>query len=210
MNKIRSLLSISLILIICGCHHEPIKTALPDDKTSYPQATSVGEGKYTGPSLEKVETEYSLLQLDAAANAYKTIFDETLASNGEKTAVDLFGCSVKADVAKKAMMPLKVLIDGRIDKERFSYLRSPRIYLKTRSVASCSTFCSCGVLSDMLSGVDVRTLKKDDLTKHEQLVLELQEKAAKQGPDASMACARKQTWLCGSDLQAYLEHASAQ
>lgn len=184
------------LLVLSACASESRKP-----ETVKPNAPAVPIVSTT----EQISERYGLKELDAAANALKVVFDQSLAASNDQQGEAVLGCPVKGDDARRMMQPLKALIDEAILKERDQYVADPKSYARDRSFETCAATCSCGSLANVLEPVNAKTLKSANKSMHDRFLVRLQKKAAIQGPDASLACARKQAWFCRSDLQAYLE-----
>ena len=207
-------LGVFSVAVLLGCHQAPVKpeSSKVSEEKVITQETSeesaVDSSKTPPPSRERVLESYTYLQLSQAALAYKTVADEAM---GRATGADVepvLSCVIGANEAKSAVDHLKELIDLKMSREQVSYLRGPKSFLKTRSASDCEKTCTCGAILDVVSSVDVRVLSKKEQTTNEEFLLELQSKFSRQGPDATMECARQQKWICKSDLQKFLKSQS--
>ena len=200
---LRTVQATMVTVAFAACHHSETKPERTAAVTStYSQPTE----KYTGPSEERIANDYSLLQLDSASGAMKVAAE--LASSTGADPVNLFGCPISAKLAEKSSKPLKDLLETRIIRERSSYTRSPAAFLKSRGAQNCELNCSCAVLTDVLSTVDTRQLKATEKNPHEASLADLQNRASQQNSEQAEKCAKKQTWICGSNLLTYLTHIS--
>ena len=199
------------VAILLGCHQVPLKPESPkvsEELVVTPEnyaESAMDPSSVPPPSRERVLESYSYLQLSQAALAYKIVADEAMGRVDGAEVVPVFGCELSSGEAKTAEDHLKELIDLKMSREQVSYLRGSKSYLKTRGASECEKTCTCGAILDVVSIVDVRVLSKKEQTMNEEFLLELQSKFSKQGPEATMECARQQKWICKSDLQKFLK-----
>ncbi len=201
---------IALLVTAVSCRDASIKSDAAksnSDKTavSTDAETAIDPSAVPPPSRERILESFSYLQLSQAAAAYKILEDESLGRGPEITAPNIFGCVIDKVERKSAQSILHELIDAKMAREQTSYLRGTKVFLKTRGSSECEKSCTCGAILDVLSSVDVRVLNRAERSRHEELLLELQSKSSRQGPDATMECAQQQKWICKSDLQKYLK-----
>jgi hypothetical protein len=164
------------------------------------------------PSPNKVVSEaellerHDLLQLNDAATALRVIFDQSLDG---KPGDQVLECEISGETAQRSLMPLKSLIDTQIEPERDEYLKDPALYVRTRGLETCGSKCACGVFASVLESVPVSALRTAAAkSNHPKLLKRLQTKASLQKSQESFACAKKQSWFCGSELKSYLERES--
>ncbi len=149
---------------------------------------------------EDVLQRYSIVELNSVANLMKVIIDEN--KNGE----DIIGCPLTPKEAGTYTMPLKYLIDQQMRAETEAYTADPKNYAIEKGFETCASQCACGVLSDVVNGANESSLPRGVSSKlHPRNKQRLAQKASHQSKRESLACARKQSSFCNSDLKAYLQ-----
>jgi hypothetical protein len=151
-----------------------------------------------------INEQYTLLELDAAANALKTIFDQSLGI-GDQHQGPVLSCDISNEQASAMMMPLKALIDAKLESEKEAYAADSASYAKLMGFESCASMCACGVLATVLESTPVESVSRIAPKVHKRMLAKLQAKAARQTPQASLICAKRQSWFCSSPLRSYLE-----
>jgi hypothetical protein len=155
-------------------------------------------------TAEDIGAKYSIVELNSAANLLKVVVDT--GKGGEDAGSDLIGCPLTAKEAGTMTMPLKALIDQQMRGDIENYQNDPKNYAVEKGFEMCGASCACGVLSDVVNGANEAALPAGSAAKlHARNKQRLAMKASHQTSRDSMACARKQSWFCGSDLKAYLE-----
>lgn len=155
---------------------------------------------------DEISAKYSIVELNSAANLLKVIVDEAGAKPTDDKGSDLIGCSLTGRQAGTMTMPLKFLIDQQLRSETESYQADPRNYAIEKGFETCASNCACGVLSDVVNAADEAVLPRGNSARlHARNKQRLSLKATHQTARDSLACARKQSWFCSSDLKAYLE-----
>lgn len=154
---------------------------------------------------DAITQKYSLQQLNGAANALKVVFDTSMDAPKADKGREILGCSMTGPKAMSMTMPLKSLIDQQQRAEIEAYESDPKEYANTQGFESCASICACGVYSEIVNTARESAMPKGMTTHHGRNKAKLRAKAERQTADASLACARKQTWFCSSDLKQYLE-----
>lgn len=189
-------------LVLVACSHA--------EKAADPAVTPASDAPAAASSPADVSERYSLSELNGAANALKVVIDQGAAKPSEDRGSDIFGCSLTAAQAVPMMMPLKAMIDGAVRGEVEAYSQDPKTYSSDHGFESCASSCSCGVWSDVVEDAsDVSTTGVNPKI-HARNQQRLKAKAARQSTADSLACARKQSWFCTSDLKTYLEKQAAE
>jgi hypothetical protein len=155
---------------------------------------------------DEIAAKYSIVELNSAANLLKVIVDEAGEKPTDDKGTDLIGCALTGRQAGTMTMPLKFLIDQQLRNETESYQADPRNYAVEKSFETCASHCACGVLSDIVNAADESALPRGNSSRlHARNKQRLSLKAKHQTNRDSLACARKQSWFCSSDLKTYLE-----
>lgn len=165
--------------------------------------------KASVPRESEILSEYSFLEISAAANLLTVLFDQSLdKATGETlpASTPLLECGITGERARDMLMPLKALMDLQIASEREAYTADPENYSEERDFDSCGRNCHCGSLLSVLEGVFLSALKTHkNKASHQKFITRLEAKASRQQPHESLACARRQDWFCSSRLRSYLE-----
>jgi hypothetical protein len=178
------------------------------EKKADPPAQAAASGSSvskTPLSEDELFQHYSVVELDAAANALKMISDEGISDPSKDHGTAIIGCSMTRAEALKLAMPLKNLIDRDLVRERDNYTSDGEKYAEEHGFDTCAASCSCGILAEVIDKVRPADVAKLAPEFHNRFILKLKAKAARQGIEAGMDCARKQTWFCTSDLRNYLQ-----
>lgn len=203
--KKKSLLTIGSIYLVAGLVAACASTS-DESKNETPAAdtTAASATKAKVPSVGEVRDKYSISQLDAAATAMKVISSVGVDPKQDGGS-EIIGCPVTVGQARVMQASLKYLVEGRVTGERDVYSADPPGYGDSNSFESCGSSCSCGVLSSIVRGARTDGFKANDLKYHERWVARLKLKASAIGEREEKVCAMKQSWICGSDLMAYLQ-----
>lgn len=156
---------------------------------------------------DEMGAKYSVVELNSAANLLKVVVDEAGAKMSEDKGSDIIGCPLTGKQASTMTMPLKYLIDQQMKNEVESYQADPKNYAVEKGFETCASNCACGVLGDVVNGASESALPAGGSAGrlHARNKQRLSLKATHQTSRDSLACARKQSWFCSSDLKAYLE-----
>lgn len=193
---------VSGLIFLASCS----STQLPPGATPDKPLTKAGRGKNAKvPTAAEIADNYTLLQLDAATTALRSISDEAGKTPDKDTGTEIIGCPITGRRALAMTMSLKMLIDTRLGPERDAYSLKPSEYGSVHGFENCASNCTCGVLHSVIQGVDPEGLKPADRKFHERWVTRLNLKATHQDERMTRACATHQQWFCDSDLKAYLE-----
>lgn len=152
---------------------------------------------------EAIQQKYSLQELNSVANAMKVIADDEKSQN-------LLGCEISSQKALSMMMPIKALIDEKTRAEVEGYEADPKGYSNTEGFESCAKNCSCGVYSDVVAAASERKMPAGSSVTHKRNAAKLRAKAERQTSEASLTCARKQSWFCSSDLRKFLDKSASE
>lgn len=191
----RYVIAIASVSILASCSGGAKKSdAVATTATTAPTAPVTSEA---------VLTKYSLQELNGAATALRVVAD------GGKSN-DVLGCDITDQKALSMTMPLKALIDQQARNETDSYEADPKGFASTEGFESCAKNCSCGVYSDVVAAASERKMPAGSGVAHKRNVAKLRAKAERQSADASLVCARKQTWFCSSDLRKFLDKGAAE
>ena len=197
-NLFSSVLVCAAVLTACASRPSQKETKATEAKETVSAANEA-------PSSAQIEERYTIQQMDAAANLLKVLIDENPKAPGEDVGSDIVGCGITGQAAKSMTMPLKALIDRRLQAERDAYAMSPTQYASERGFESCGSTCGCGVLGTIIEEAETGTFKAKDLKFHERWLARLNLKARSLDARASKACASHQQWFCTSDLKRFLE-----
>lgn len=198
----KSFLTIGSIYLVAGlvaaCSSSPkeSKNETPADASQTAKAKS--------PSAAEIRDKYTINQLDGAATAMKVI-SSAGADPKLEAGTNVIGCPVTTAQARSWQASIRFLIEGRVSAERDAYVVDPQGYGDSNSFETCGTSCSCSVLSNIVRGARTNSMKAKDLKYHERWVTRLKTKAAVISEREEKVCATRQTWICGSDLMAYLQ-----
>ena len=175
-------------------------------ETPAPTAAAAPAASTAETPEQELGEKYSLLKLNAAANALNVI-----ASQKEDDRQQVLACDISTVVAKQSLPALKGLIAQKVTDEREEYVADPTRFSKTNSFDTCGSQCGCGVLVSVIGSVKSTELGSDQWKKdHARDLTRLQKKASLQNvPSEMLACARRQSWYCDSDLRAFLEKPAA-
>jgi hypothetical protein len=115
----------------------------------------------------------------------------------EKPKIKILKCDPDADAAKAWMGgPMHSLIDDKVKAEAGHFKNNPSQMVKR--VQGCHRVCACSLYAEMM------TAAQDDMGKNPNYkkVSKILDRETKQ--EDAMACAKKLTWFCGSELESYL------
>ena len=192
----KRIVSASAFLLITACSSGEKKSESTQPATPPVKAVST--------SKEDLTEKYSLVELNGAANFLKVVIDEGINAPAADKGSEIIGCAITARQAISMTMPIKSLIDQSVRVGAEAYSQNPKIYSGDHGFESCASTCACGVLSDVVEGANESAFPAGSERIHMRNQKRLQAKAAHQTAGDSLACAKKQTWFCGSDLRAYL------
>lgn len=191
----RTLLLVAASLSLVSCSSGGKKSDTKADAASAAPAQVL--------SQDAIQQRYSLQELNAAANALKVIADDDKSK-------DLLGCEIPSQKALSMTMPLKALIDEKIRSEVEGYESDPKGYSNTEGFESCAKNCSCGVYNDVVEAASERKMPSGSSVTHKRNAAKLRAKAERQTAEASLTCAKKQSWFCSSDLRKFLDKGASE
>jgi hypothetical protein len=195
--RIAAALIVALAFTSCSSSEKKMESA---------KAASVASAPTHATTAEEVGAKYSVTELNSAANLLKVIVDEAGTKTKDDKGTDIIGCALTGKQASTMTMPVKSLIDQQLKSETENYQADPKNYAIEKGFETCAAACACGVLSDIVEGANEASLPPGSAVRlHARNKQRLSLKASHQTARDSLACARKQSWFCGSDLKAYLE-----
>lgn len=153
---------------------------------------------------EDIAQKFSLVDLNGTATLLRAVVDEGASKPNEDKGTDLIGCRLTARQAGTMTMPVKALIDQSMRAEVESYTANPKNYASEKGFETCAATCACGMWSDIVEGANESAMPKGSARTHARNQQRLTLKASHQSSSDTVACARKQTWFCTSDLKTYL------
>ncbi len=195
MKFLRIFSLIFLCLLSIGCSSKEKKSDVMASAKSAPHSVTD----------EDMLQKYSLTELNGAATLLRAVIDEAGSQPKDDKEGEIAGCSLTSRQASAMTMPVKSLIDQMMPSEIDAYTRDPKSYAAERGFETCAAICGCGVLSDVLEATNKSLMPRGSSRNHARNKQSLSVKATHQSAGDTLACARKQTWFCSSDLKAYLE-----
>lgn len=202
--KLRNILTMSFVvmsLVACSSKSKTSGAGGDDGPVLKGEANA---NRATTSESELLE-RHSLVELSSIQNALRVIFEKSTDPKAD-AADSVLECQITGDQAKRMMGPLKNLIDSQTDRERDSYSMDPGVYSRSNGLETCGSKCACGALAAVLKPVSAKSFKLPaQRVAHDRSVKRLQAKASRQTAEESLACARKVSWFCSSDLRGYLE-----
>ncbi len=200
------MMSVMMVLSMVACSSGSKSSSGGD--SSGPAMKGSGNAEAATTTDSELLERYSLVELNSVANALRLTFEKKTdpKEGGSEPVLD---CGINADQARKMMGPLKNLMDTQQEREREAYIMDPSVYARSHGLETCGAKCACSVLSNVLKPVSAKSFKLPaQRVAHDRFVKRLQAKASRQTNEEGLACARKVTWFCSSDLKGYLERQS--
>ena len=158
---------------------------------------------------EALGAKIGFRRLNLASVAMRAVFDQGVKDVKKDVKKDLkedvgqnvLGCPITMKQAEQSLNRLHAMIDRQSSGERDQYSVNPQAY--AGQFNACAASCMCGAFATLLDGADLA--RPEDRKFHLAQLKKLRVKAKLQGPDATLACAREQSWFCKSELKATLE-----
>jgi hypothetical protein len=202
MKSYLSLASVCLVAsALIGCSSSEKKEDASAAAPATPRSHAV--------TSEDITAKYSITELNSAANLLKVVIDEAGVKPNDDKGSDIIGCPLTGKQAGTMTMPIKSLIDQVAHAETESYTNDPKNYATEKGFETCAANCACGVLSDIVENAEDSAVPAASAKLHARNKQHLSVKASHQTSRDSVACARKQSWFCGSDLLSYLQKDAA-
>ncbi|MBS1985842.1 MAG: hypothetical protein JST16_16910 [Bdellovibrionales bacterium] len=167
-------------------------------KAAAPEAPVVSPEEQAAETTAQMAAKFSLEQLDAAANYIRVVVD-----NGDKPDYKAQEwCGISIEQAFVMVHSVKELIDKKMDAEVAKY---PKFSADEVKRGECWKRCHCGVYASLFEKVEPENLKGP----HRKEMNRLSGIASKVKNSDALRCAKKESWLCGSDLMKYLKASAA-
>lgn len=201
-RKLPGAIGFAVIALLTACSSSTKHVESQDSSPVAPPSASHVQ------TSEDLAAKYSLAQLNSVANLLKVVIDESGTKPSKDVGSDLIGCPLTGTQASTMTMPVKMLIDSQMRFEADAYTTDPKNYATEKGFESCASQCACGVFSDVVEAANASSVPQAARRVHARNKQSLSVKASHQTGSDSLACAKRITWFCGSDLKAYLEKQS--
>jgi hypothetical protein len=195
MKYTSRILFVSSLSILLGCSSAPKSENEAAPKTSSSETLT----------MDSVTDRTSLQEMTSASNVLRAVIAQAAQTKGDADpGQDVVGCKISGRQAKAMLDTLGSLLDRKTESEAADYAHDPKVYAKNNGFETCASECQCGGLASVAKRSHGERVSGLDAKIHARFLTKLNAKAALQTPVETLACARKQTWFCSSDLMKYL------